>query len=57
MEGMSFQLSYGKSINVCFSIDSKLAELVEVRVKLYSCRICGIRYDNMPAIKQHHLEV
>lgn len=33
-----------------------MAEMVEVRVKMYMCRICGIRYDNMESMKQHYNE-
>lgn len=33
-----------------------IADMVEVKVKLYSCRKCGIRYDSMEHMEQHHRE-
>ncbi|KAI2809709.1 hypothetical protein RDWZM_003098 [Blomia tropicalis] len=31
-----------------------IADVMEVKVKLYSCRKCGIRYDSMENMEQHH---
>lgn len=31
-----------------------MADMVEVKVKMYSCRLCGIRYDDMQKMKMHY---